>query len=74
MRRPFLSRGEYDQMPKITPFLWFDHQAEEAANFYVSVFPNSRIVNVARYGEAGPGSEGSVMTVVFELEVRKSSP
>jgi predicted 3-demethylubiquinone-9 3-methyltransferase (glyoxalase superfamily) len=49
VRRPFLSRGEYDQMPKITPFLWFDHQAE-AANFYVSVFPNARIVKVARYG------------------------
>jgi predicted 3-demethylubiquinone-9 3-methyltransferase (glyoxalase superfamily) len=48
--------------------LWFDHQAEEAARFYVSIFPNSRIVRVARYGEAGPGPAGSVMTVEFELE------
>jgi predicted 3-demethylubiquinone-9 3-methyltransferase (glyoxalase superfamily) len=55
-------------MPKITPFLWFDHQAEQAAEFYVSVFPNSRIMNVARYGEAGPGPAGSVMTVQFELD------
>jgi predicted 3-demethylubiquinone-9 3-methyltransferase (glyoxalase superfamily) len=55
-------------MPKITPFLWFDRQAEEAANFYVSVFPNSKIVNVSRYGEAGPGPKGSVMTVGFELD------
>jgi predicted 3-demethylubiquinone-9 3-methyltransferase (glyoxalase superfamily) len=55
-------------MPKITPFLWFDSQAEEAANFYVSVFPNSKIVNVSRYGEAGPGPKGSVMTVGFELD------
>jgi predicted 3-demethylubiquinone-9 3-methyltransferase (glyoxalase superfamily) len=53
---------------KITPFLWFDHQAEEAANFYVSIFPNSRIVKVARYGEAGPGPPGSAMTVEFQLE------
>src|SRR5687767_6524770 len=55
-------------MPKITPFLWFDHQAEEAANFYVSIFANSRIVKTARYGEAGPGPKGSVMTVEFELD------
>jgi len=55
-------------MPKISPFLWFDTQAEEAAKFYVSIFGNSRIVTVARYGEAGPGPKGSVMTVVFELE------
>jgi predicted 3-demethylubiquinone-9 3-methyltransferase (glyoxalase superfamily) len=52
---------------KITPFLWFDKEAEEAANFYVSVFPNSKIGTVARYGEAGPGESGSVMTVEFEL-------
>lgn len=49
-------------MPKITPFLWFDDQAEQAAEFYVSVFPDSRILDVARYGEAGPGPAGSVMT------------
>jgi predicted 3-demethylubiquinone-9 3-methyltransferase (glyoxalase superfamily) len=55
-------------MPKITPFLWFEHQAEEAANFYVSVFPNSRIVGTTRYGEGGPGPKGSVMTVVFQLD------
>jgi predicted 3-demethylubiquinone-9 3-methyltransferase (glyoxalase superfamily) len=54
-------------MQKITPFLWFDRQAEEAARFYVSVFTNSRIVKTVRYGEAGPGPTGSVMTVAFEL-------
>lgn len=55
-------------MPKITPFLWFDTQAEEAARFYVSIFENSRIVDVSRYGEAGPGPAGSVLTVRFELD------
>ena len=55
-------------MQKITPFLWFDTQAEEAANFYVSVFPNSRILGIARYGESGPRPAGSVMTVAFEIE------
>jgi predicted 3-demethylubiquinone-9 3-methyltransferase (glyoxalase superfamily) len=54
-------------MKPITPFLWFDTQAEDAANFYVSIFPNSRIVSIARYGEAGPGPKGSVMTVEFDL-------
>ena len=54
-------------MKKITPFLWFDTQAEEAAKFYASVFPNSKILKTARYGEAGPGPKGSVMTVEFEL-------
>ena len=53
---------------KITPFLWFDHQAEEAAGFYTSIFPNSKIVKVIRYGEAGPGPAGSAMTVEFQLE------
>jgi predicted 3-demethylubiquinone-9 3-methyltransferase (glyoxalase superfamily) len=53
---------------KITPFLWFDHQAEEAAGFYTSVFRNSKVETVTRYGEMGPGPEGSVMTVVFEIE------
>ena len=47
---------------KITPFLWFDHQAEEAAGFYVSIFPNSKIIKVIRYGKAGPGPAGSAMT------------
>lgn len=55
-------------MPKITPFLWFDGQAEQAAEFYVSVFPNSRITQVARYGPAGPGPEGQAMVVAFELD------
>lgn len=53
---------------KITPFLWFDHQAEQAAEFYTSVFPDSRIVKVARYSEAGPGPAGSAMTVEFQLQ------
>jgi len=55
-------------MPKITPFFWFDTQAEEAAQLYTSMFPNSRIVEVSRYGEAGPGAAGSVMTVEFDLD------
>ncbi len=55
-------------MQTITPFLWFDTQAEQAAKFYVSVFKNSRIVTTARYGDAGPGPKGSVMTVLFELD------
>ena len=55
-------------MQKITPFLWFDGQAEEAANFYTSLFENSRIVNMARYDEAAPGPTGQVMTVTFELD------
>ncbi len=54
-------------MKTIDPFLWFDTQAEEAANFYTSLFPNSKILTVTRYGEAGPGEAGSVMTVDFEL-------
>jgi predicted 3-demethylubiquinone-9 3-methyltransferase (glyoxalase superfamily) len=54
-------------MQKITPFLWFDTQAEEAARFYVSIFSNSRILKTVRYGEAGPGPTGAVMTVAFEL-------
>ena len=52
----------------ITPFLWFDHQAEEAANFYVSLFPGSRITQVSRYGDAGPGPKGSAMVAAFELQ------
>jgi predicted 3-demethylubiquinone-9 3-methyltransferase (glyoxalase superfamily) len=55
-------------MQKITPFLWFDTQAEAAARFYVSIFRNSRILDITRYGEAGPGPKGSVMTVRFELD------
>ena len=55
-------------MQKITPFLWFDHQAEEAMHFYTSIFKNSKVGSVQRYGEAGPGPKGSVMSVTFELE------
>jgi predicted 3-demethylubiquinone-9 3-methyltransferase (glyoxalase superfamily) len=55
-------------MPKLTPFLWFDTEAEEAAKHYTSVFPNSRITEVTRYGSAGPREAGTVMTVAFELD------
>jgi predicted 3-demethylubiquinone-9 3-methyltransferase (glyoxalase superfamily) len=55
-------------MPKITPWLWFDTEGEEAAEFYTSIFPNSKIVEVSRYGAAGPRPEGLVMTVAFELD------
>ena len=55
-------------MQKITPFLWFDDNAEAAAQFYTSVFKNSKILSVSRYGDAGPGPKGSVMVVSFELE------
>lgn len=55
-------------MPRITPNLWFDTQGQEAAEFYVSVFPNSEITNVTRYGEAGPGPAGTVLTVDFVLD------
>ncbi len=55
-------------MQKITPFLWFDGNAEEAMNFYTSIFKNSKIVNVAHYGEAGPGPKGTVMAGTFQLE------
>jgi predicted 3-demethylubiquinone-9 3-methyltransferase (glyoxalase superfamily) len=57
-----------DRIQKITPFLWFDNQAEEAVSFYTSVFPNSKINNITRYGDAGPGPKGSVMTMEFELD------
>ena len=55
-------------MHKITPFLWFDDQAEQAAEFYVSVFDNSRITSITHYGQTGPGEPGQVMTVEFELD------
>jgi len=55
-------------MQRITTCLWFDTEGEEAATFYTSVFPNSRILDVARYGSAGPRPEGTVMTVSFELD------
>ena len=53
--------------PKIRPMLWFDTQAEEAAKFYVSIFPNSKILDVSHYGDTGPGKKGAVMTVSFRL-------
>ena len=55
-------------MGKITPFLWYDNNAEEAVNHYTSIFKNSRVTNIARYGEAGPGPKGSIMTIAFQLE------
>ncbi|HLN99992.1 MAG TPA: VOC family protein [Pyrinomonadaceae bacterium] len=55
-------------MQKITPFLWFDNQAEEAVNFYVSLFKNSKVLSCSRYGEAGPGPKGTVMVCKFQLE------
>jgi predicted 3-demethylubiquinone-9 3-methyltransferase (glyoxalase superfamily) len=55
-------------MQKITPFLWFDTEAEEAMNFYVSLFKNSKVLSVTRYGEAGPGAKGTVMSATFQLE------
>jgi predicted 3-demethylubiquinone-9 3-methyltransferase (glyoxalase superfamily) len=55
-------------MQKITPFLWFDTQAEEAVQFYTSIFKNAKVGKVARYGDAGPGPKGSVMTATFEIE------
>ena len=58
-------------MQKITPFLWFDDKAEEAAQFYMSIFKNSKLLSISRYGEAGPGPKGSVMTVAFELDGEK---
>src|SRR6266581_5908152 len=58
-------------MQKITPFLWFDGKAEEAMNFYMSIFKNSKVVSVSRYGDAGPGPKGSVMVAEFELESQR---
>ena len=55
-------------MQKIMPCLWFDNQAEEAANFYVSIFKNSKITGISRYGDVGPGPKGSVMVVTFQLD------
>lgn len=60
-------------MQKITPFLWFDGQAEEAAQFYTSIFKNSKIGQVSRYGEAGPGQPGKAMVVNFELDGQEFS-
>ena len=54
-------------MKSITPFLWFDYQAEEAVEFYSSLFPDTKVLNIARYGDAGPGEKGSVMTATIEI-------
>lgn len=58
-------------MQKITPFLWFDNNAEEALKLYTSIFKNSKVTDVTRYGDAGPGPKGQVMTAAFELEGQK---
>lgn len=55
-------------MQKLTPFLWFDNQAEEAADFYVAIFKNSKIVSIDRYGDAGPGPKGTVMIATFQID------
>ncbi len=55
-------------MARITPFLWFDHQAEEAMNFYVSIFKNSKVLGINRYGDSAPLPRGTVMTASFELD------
>ena len=65
--RPSSKSKEQSKSQKITPFLWFEDKAEEAAEFYVSVFKNSKIGSVSRYGEAGPGPKGTVMVVSFQL-------
>src|SRR6202022_2212353 len=63
------AQRQKDDVQKIRPFLWFDYgQAEEAANFYVSIFKNSKIGNISRYGEDSPGPAGSAMVVTFQLE------
>ena len=59
------------KIQRISPFLWFDHQAEDAARFYTSIFRNSKVGAVTRYGPLGPGPDGSVMTVAFELDGQK---
>jgi predicted 3-demethylubiquinone-9 3-methyltransferase (glyoxalase superfamily) len=61
-----LIQGE--TMQKITPFLWFDGKAEEAMDFYVSIFKDSKVISVSRYGEGGPGPAGTVMTATFQLD------
>jgi predicted 3-demethylubiquinone-9 3-methyltransferase (glyoxalase superfamily) len=67
MQQALITKEE-DSMQKITPFLWFDGKAEEAVNFYTSIFKNSKIKNISRYGEAGPGPKGTAMSATFQLE------
>jgi predicted 3-demethylubiquinone-9 3-methyltransferase (glyoxalase superfamily) len=69
-RRAFTQARKERAMPRIVPNLWFDTEAEEAAAFYVSVFPNSRVTAVAHYTEAGPREAGMAMTVAFELDAQ----
>jgi predicted 3-demethylubiquinone-9 3-methyltransferase (glyoxalase superfamily) len=66
LRLNFLER--MNRMQKITPFLWFDGKAEEAMNFYTSIFKSSKVGRVSRYGDAGPGPKGSVMSATFQIE------
>jgi len=61
----------FENAPRITPFLWFDSNAEEAVTFYLGVFKNSRILNEVRVTEAGPGPKGSILTIAFELDGQK---
>lgn len=61
-------------MQKITTFLWFNDQAEEAINQYVSIFPDSKVVSITRYGDEGPGPKGTVMTATFELAGQEFMP
>jgi predicted 3-demethylubiquinone-9 3-methyltransferase (glyoxalase superfamily) len=63
-----ITKKREDHMQKITPFLWFDDKAEEAMNFYVSIFKNSKAGTITRYGEAGPGPKGTAMSVTFQLD------
>ena len=63
-----MANNKETHLQKITPYLWFDENAEEAVNFYISIFKNSKIESVTRYGEGGPGPKGSVMIVAFQLE------
>jgi predicted 3-demethylubiquinone-9 3-methyltransferase (glyoxalase superfamily) len=56
------------QTPKITPFLWFNNEAEDAVNFYIAIFKNSKVLSMSRYGAAGPGPKGQVMSATFQLE------
>jgi predicted 3-demethylubiquinone-9 3-methyltransferase (glyoxalase superfamily) len=65
---PVRPANNEENMQKITPFLWFNDNAEEAVNFYVSIFKNSKVLSVTRYGDAGPGPKGTVMTAKFELD------
>jgi predicted 3-demethylubiquinone-9 3-methyltransferase (glyoxalase superfamily) len=65
---PSKTEGTPGTAQKITPFLWFDNQAEDAANFYASIFKNSKVGAISRYGDAGPGPKDSVMTVDFQIE------